>query len=51
MRKVPGAWGERWGTPVSPAGVPEAPIIEQEREAGAGDLVPTALLTKEQPEP
>lgn len=43
MRAVPGPDGQRWGTPVEPAGVPQAPII------GAGlateaDLTPTALI-------
>lgn len=44
MRAVPGPdAAERWGTPVEPVGVPQAPIIGVGM-ATAADLTPTALL-------
>jgi len=44
MRAVPGADAtERWGVPVSPAGVPEAAIIAKGKATEA-DLTPTALI-------
>lgn len=44
MRAVPGPDAtERWGVPVEPAGVPQAPIIAKGK-ATAADLTPTALL-------
>ena len=43
MRAVPGPDGERWGIPVEPAGVPQAPIIAAGRATEA-DLTPTALV-------
>jgi len=43
MRRVPGPDAtERWGVPVEPAGVPQAPIIEAGLSTEA-DLTPTAL--------
>jgi sterol desaturase/sphingolipid hydroxylase (fatty acid hydroxylase superfamily) len=43
MRAVPGPDAtERWGTPIEPAGVPQAPIIA-EGMATEEDLTPTAL--------
>jgi len=47
MRAVPAADAtERWGVPLEPAGVPQAPIIAKERVT-AEDLTPTALLREE----
>ena len=47
MRAVPASDAtERWGFPVSPAGVPEAPIISKDKVTKA-DLTPTALLRKD----
>jgi len=44
MRAVPAADAtERWGTPVEPVGVPQAPIIDKAKVTQA-DLTPTALL-------
>jgi len=42
MRKVPGPEGKRWGIPVEPAGVPQAPIIGAGKATEA-DFTPTAL--------
>ena len=43
MRKVPGPDAtERWGVPVEPKGVPQAPIIAVGMSTEA-DLTPTAL--------
>ena len=43
MRGVPGPDAtERWGIPVEPAGVPQAPVISKGRATDA-DLTPTAL--------
>jgi len=47
MRAVPGPDAtERWGVPVEPSGVPQAPIIA-EGEATELDLTPTALLRED----
>ena len=44
MRAVPGADAtERWGVPVEPLGVPQAPIIGV-GQATIEDLTPTALI-------
>ena len=44
MRAVPGPDAtERWGVPVEPSGVPQAPVIAKGRATDA-DLTPTALL-------
>merc|ERR1719324_1417174 len=44
MRAVPGPDAtERWGVPVEPVGVPQAPIIAAGK-ATARDLTPTALI-------
>ena len=44
MRAVPGPDAtERWGVPVEPAGVPQAPVIARGK-ATEEDLTPTALL-------
>merc|ERR1711920_94523 len=44
MRAVPGPDAtERWGVPVEPVGVPQAPIIAA-GQASKQDLIPTALL-------
>jgi len=42
MRQVPGADVARWGVPVEPKGVPQAPIAAG--KASAEDLTPTALI-------
>jgi len=47
MRAVPGPDAtERWGVPVEPAGVPQAPVIAA-GTATKEDLTPTALLRKD----
>ena len=48
MRKVPGPEGERWGIPVEPKGVPQAPIIAAGK-ATERDFTPTALLNAPEP--
>ena len=47
MRAVPAADAtERWGAPVEPEGVPQAPI-RQKIDVTEADLTPTALLAKD----
>ena len=48
MREVPGPEGERWGIPVEPKGVPQAPIIAAGK-ATERDFTPTALLNAPEP--
>jgi len=48
MRKVPGPEGERWGIPLEPKGVPQAPIIAVGK-ATERDFTPTALLNAPEP--
>mmetsp|Transcript_13770 Transcript_13770/g.40427 ORF Transcript_13770/g.40427 Transcript_13770/m.40427 type:complete len:340 (+) Transcript_13770:99-1118(+) len=48
MRKVPGPEGERWGIPLEPKGVPQAPIIAAGK-ATERDFTPTALLNAPEP--
>jgi len=48
MRAVPGPDAtERWGLPLEPDGVPQAPVIAAGKTTEA-DLTPTALLNKEE---